>query len=261
MRHVAVLIVAAGVASAPAVAQVPAVRIEARTASGHPMHYLVALPAGWDAAREWPAVIVIPDAYRHFEEATREFAAARGALPFVIVTPLVLGGGGSAQQHLGDFDYAPEVWARIAADGNCKFDEDGMTAVLADVRRRYHTEDRVFLTGWEAGGHVVLAQLLNHPERLRAVAVATPNFAGRCVGDSAPPSAARTLSLPVRMFHGSLDALGAGPGTPLGSQWDRFSAVARSRGFTDLADSVAPNRPHGSLSAEVMAWFGTLLRP
>ena len=191
-----------------ALGQGPSAPIEERTASSHPMRYWVALPAGWESARQWPVVVVIPDAYRHFEEATRDFAAARGNLPFVVVTPLVLGGGGTAQQHMDDFDYGQEVWARIATEGNCKFDEDGLTAVLVDVRQRFHTQERVFLTGWEAGGHVVLAQLLNHPERLRAVGVATPNFAGRCVADGPAPDE-RSRALPVRMFHGSLDVLGA----------------------------------------------------
>jgi dienelactone hydrolase len=245
----------------PALAQAPAHSIEARTAPSHPMHYLVSLPTGWDARRQWPLVVVIPDADRHFEEATRDFNAARGNRPFVIVTPLVLGGGGTAQQHMGDFDYGQEVWARIASDGNCKFDEDGLTAVLSDVRQRFHTDDKIFLAGWEAGGHVVLAQLLNHPERLRAVAVATPNFLGRCVTDPAPAHDAVTLGMPVRMFHGSLDAAATAQGTPLNSQWKRFDALARSRGFTDLRDVEAPNRGHGSLSEDVMAWFATLIKP
>lgn len=243
-------------ATPPARAQKGALHIEKRTATGHPMHYLVSLPAGWNAARQWPLVVVIPDADRHFEEATRDFMNARGDRPFVIVTPLVLGGGGTAQQHVDDFDYGKEVWDQIGADGNCKFDDDGLTAVLTDVRQRYHTEEKVFMTGWEAGGHVVLAQVLNHPERLRAVAVATPNFQGRCVSDAPPGS----LDLPVRMFHGSLDTLSAGRGTPLSSQWERFRALAQSRGYTDLGDLVAPNRPHGGLAAEIMAWFSTLIR-
>ena len=244
----------------PAFAQGAPRPIEARTAPGHPMHYLVSLPAGWTAQRQWPVVVVIPDAERHFEEATREFSAVRGDRPFVLVTPLVLGGGGTAQQHMDDFDYSQDVWARIATDGNCKFDEDGLTAVLNDVRQRFHTDDKVFMTGWEAGGHVVLAQLLNHPERLRGVAVATPNYAGRCVDDSPPAHDRAMLAMPVRMFHGSLDVSGAGRGTPLNSQWMRFDAVARSRGYTDLADVEAPNRGHGSLSAEVMAWIATLIK-
>lgn len=244
----------------PVLAQAPARPIEARTAPAHPMHYLVSLPSGWDARRQWPVVVVIPDADRHFAEATRAFSAARGDRPFVIVTPLVLGGGGTAQQHMGDFDYSQDVWARIAKDGNCKFDEDGLTAVLSDVRQRFHTDDKVFMTGWEAGGHVVLAQLLNHPERLRAVAVSTPNFLGRCLNDPVPAREGVNLGMPVRMFHGSLDTAAA-QDTPLNSQWKRFDALARSRGYTDLREVEAPNRGHGSLSAEVMAWFATLIKP
>jgi dienelactone hydrolase len=246
-------------AALPALAQGSLRPIESRTASGHPMHYRVSLPANWTPERQWPVVIVIPDAERRFDEATREFSAARGERPFVLVTPLVLSGGGAAQQHMSDFDYSPDVWARIATDGNCKFDDDGLTAVIADVRQRFHTEDKVFMTGWEAGGHVVLAQVLNHPERFRAAAVATPNFISRCVNESRPARAKSSLGFPVRMFHGSLDTLFAARSTPLNSQWERFDALARSLGYADLAPVEAPNRGHGNVSAEVMAWFATLV--
>lgn len=224
------------------------------------MRYLVSLPSGWSATRTWPALVVITDADREFAKATQTFAAARGRLPVVIVTPLVLSGGGSAQQHTGDFDYGADAWARAAADGNCKFDDDGLTAVIADVRQRYHTEDKVFIAGWEAGGHVVLAQVLDHSDRLRGAAVATPNFIGRCL-DTGASSHTAAAALPVRILHGSVDTLAWSPGRPLYSQWLRFDSLARQRGFTNVKDLTAPGRGHGPLAAETFAWLATLISP
>ena len=80
-------------------------RVERLAETGHPMRYVASPPDDWKPDREWPVLVVITDAYRAFEETTRVFAKARGAAPFVIVTPLVLSGGGTAQQHMTDFDY------------------------------------------------------------------------------------------------------------------------------------------------------------
>jgi len=258
MQLVAVL-VAPLLVGAAAHAQGAASPVVARTAVGHPMHYLISLPAGWTPDRRWPALVVIPDADRHFDEATRTFAAARGNLPFIIVTPLVLSGGGTAQQHMGDFDYDGAAWTRASRDGNCTFDEDGLTAVIADVRTRYHAEDKFFITGWEAGGHVVLSQVLDHPERWRAAAVATPNFIGRCLAGGAPTHDATTAALPVRVLHGSLDHAAWSVGQPLYSQWLRLDSLAQARGFTNVKEVVAPGRDHGPLAQEVFALLGAAI--
>ena len=86
--------------------------------------------------------------------------------------------------------------------GNCRFDEDGLTAVLDDVRKHYAGENRAFLTGWEAGGHVVWAQVFHHPEHWRAVAIVSPNFQARCMDDGLVSSDTARRTLPVTVFHG-----------------------------------------------------------
>lgn len=222
--------------------------VEKRTAPEHPMHYFVSQPQGWTPNRVWPVLVVITDADRQFESTAGVFANARGSRPFVIVTPLVLSGGGTAQQHMTDFDYDRATWDLAAKDGNCKFDEDGLTAVLADVRRRFHTDARVFITGWEAGGHVVLSQALNNPERYRGAVAVTPNFQQRCVAE--PPAAhnATATRLPIRNLVGTLDQLAQGP---IGGQWRAFESLARARGFTDLSLISVPGRGHGALAADV----------
>jgi dienelactone hydrolase len=224
-------------------------RVEKRAAPGHPMQYFVSPPDNWQPNRDWPVLVVITDAYRRFRDTAEVFATARGGAPFVIVTPLVLSGGGTAQQHMADFDYDQAAWERAATDGNCAFDAGGLTAVLADVRQRYHAEAKVFMTGWEAGGHVVLSQLLNEPERLRGVVVVTPNFQSRCVSDAPARHDPAAMAVPVRNLVGSNDTTAARG--PLGGQWGAFENVARGRGFTDLKVMPLPGRGHGSLATDV----------
>jgi uncharacterized membrane protein len=224
-------------------------RIEKRAAARHPMRYFVSPPEGWTPNRDWPALVVITDAYRKFEETTGAFADARGARPFVIVTPLVLSGGGTAQQHMSDFDYDRAAWDLAEKDGTCAFDAQGLSAVLADVRQQFHTEAKVFITGWEAGGHVVLSEVLNHPERLRAAVVVTPNYQGRCVDNPPARHDSDALALPIRELAGSLDAMAARG--PIAGQWTTFENLARSRGFTDLEAISVTGRGHGALASDV----------
>ncbi len=230
-----------------------------RSATSHPIHYFVSLPPGWNSQRTWPLLVVIPDADREFRATAGTFAAARRSAPFVIVVPMILGGGGTAQQHKRDFDYPDSAWSIADRVGSCSFDEDGMTAVLVDVHRLYNTDSKIFLTGWEAGGHVVIPQLLAHPERMRAVVVVTPNFAGRCVTPATRSLTGAEARIPVRVFYGDKDPAWKST-SPLFVQSARFDSLARTRGFMSVSDSLIRNRGHGSLAADVIDYFATLLK-
>ena len=230
-----------------------------RTATAHPIHYFVSLPPGWNAQRTWPVIVVIPDAEREFRKTAAAFAAARGSAPFVIVVPMVLGGGGTAQQHKADFDYSDGVWATATRVGYCGFDEAGLTAVVDEVRRLYHTDSTIFLTGWEAGGHVVIPQLLQHPERIRAAVIVTPNFLGRCVLPAARNLTAAESRIPVRVFGGDKDPAWTST-SPLVTQSASFDSLARARGFRNVSDSLIRNGGHGALAAEVVGYFASLLK-
>lgn len=222
------------------------------------MRYFLSLPEGWNPQRTWPVVVVVPDAFREFQETAKEFSDARGALPFVIVVPLVLSGGGTAQQHKTDFDYSDSAWSLANKAGNCGFDEDGLAAVLKDVRAQYNTDSQFFITGWEAGAHVAIAQLFQHPERIRAVAVVTPNFIGRCVTPPTRRLAETESVVPVRVLHGESDPAWTN-GNPLFATWPRLDSAATSRGFRNVRDSLVRNRGHGPLAADALTYFAGLL--
>jgi poly(3-hydroxybutyrate) depolymerase len=231
-----------------------------RTATAHPIHYFVSLPPEWNSNKTWPLLVVIPDADREFRKTANAFASARGSTPFVIVVPMILGGGGTAQQHKASFDYPDSVWSIADRVGYCDFDEAGLTAVLDDVHRLYHADSKFFLTGWEAGGHVVIPQLFAHPERLRAVAIVTPNFLGRCVTPATRRLTEAESQIPVRVFGGSSDPAWTTT-SPLFTQSARFDSLAKARGFRGVTDSVIRNRGHGALAADVVGYFATLLKP
>src|SRR5437763_1956588 len=147
---------------------------ELRTASGHSMQYYVSLPMGWTINGKWQVMMVVEAANKQFKETLEIFAKARKEAPFILAAPLVTTNGGANYRQADTYHYSEAAWSEIEKD-RCKFDMEGITAVAADVQKRFGGEDRYFLTGWEAGGHTVWAMTLQHPERMAAVAPAVTN--------------------------------------------------------------------------------------
>src|SRR5262249_26725109 len=84
--------------------------ITVHTANPHGMRYTLALPSGRAAPREWPVVVVIPDAAREFAANLEAFVAARGNRPYILVAPEVLTSGGARSRTPDRYTYAPAVW-------------------------------------------------------------------------------------------------------------------------------------------------------
>jgi dienelactone hydrolase len=225
--------------------------VQLKTASTHPMQFYLSLPQGWTASRKWPVVVAIESANRQFQQTAEAFAHARGAMPFIVVTPLVLTNGGPGYRQVPTYHYSAAVWDQAEQVGRCRFDAEGIAAVAADVRKLYGGEDRYFLTGWEAGGHTVWAMLFRHPEVLRAVALSGPNYQGRCLEDGFSSSPART-ELPVRIFTGGA------PNRYIVAQSAEAKTAAEAHGYGNVSQAALPEKPHGPLADEVLAYFTNL---
>ena len=244
MRHLLLLYVAVACA---------AQAIELKTATTSPMQYYIALPEGWSAAKHWPVVMVVESARRDFRLAADEYVKARGSMPFIIAVPMVVTGGGASYRQAPGYRYSEDDWGRIEKAGGCAFDDDGIAAVAADVRRSYGGEEKYFLAGWEAGGHTVFAEVFRHPERLRAAALAGPNYAARCVEFSSDQARA---ALPVKVFLSGM-AADVAPNRFVHTQSQRAKEEGEQHGFRGITlQEVA--KPHGPMPDEVMAWFLTV---
>lgn len=222
-----------------------------KTASSHPMQYYLSLPQGWKAGGHWPVVVVIESANREFESTAKEFERARASASLILVTPLVLTNGGPTIKDVPTYHYDAATWSRIDREGAWKFDEDGVAAILSDVRRLYGGEAKAQLTGWEAGGHTVFALAFNHPALFAAVAPVCPNYAARWI---APPSG-QMAGIPLRCFTGADDNLWQ----RFSSQWDKAKVEAQSRGFRDLSTQRIQGKGHEPLADAVLFWFRTRL--
>src|SRR5262249_51239559 len=169
--------------------------VTVQTAASHPMRYHVSLPEDWSGERDWPVLVVIPDAGRDFAGNLQAFVRARGDRPYILVAPEVLTCGGAGSRTIDHYSYTPAVWDSLQHIDDFAFDEKGVGAVLADVRRRWHGESKAFLTGWEAGGHTVWALTFRRPELWRGVAPVTTNYQRRGLGPNSFSAAVERTQL------------------------------------------------------------------
>jgi dienelactone hydrolase len=218
------------------------------------MKYHLSLPAGWKAGGTWPVAVLIPDASRDFEGNLAAFVKARGPRPYVLVAPHVVTSGGSGYRQADTYRYSEADWKKVTESGDFRFDEEGIAAVLADVRKDFGGEEKVFLTGWEAGGHTVWALLFRHPEWFRAVAPVSTNYLGRWLDASAFSTSPARATLPVRVLFCEQAAAPQG--------WNYFTAqtknalkAAADHGFTRVSLVEVPGKPHGPMAYDVLAFF------
>ena len=225
-------------------------------AASHPMQYYLSLPTKWEPGKSWPVVIALEGGNKNFLRMAQTYAASRGDLPYIIVSPMILSNGGDELRSLPEYHYPAAVWDEVAQSGKCKFDFDGIAAVIDDVHARYGGERQVFITGHSAGAHLVWAMILHHPERLSAAAVTCGNFVGRCVNEETLTSVSAPSDLPIRGFQGALDAARE----PLELQFQRARAVASAHGYRNIYQQAIEGEGHQPFAKEVLAYFNSLRR-
>ncbi len=229
-----------------------------RTASRHPMQYFVSLPDNWRADKTWPIVVAVEAAEKEFRENVKRFAEARRDLPFIIVTPINVTNGNAGQRDPAVYPYSVATWDAIARDGICRFDLDGLMNVLQDVKRDFHGEERVYLTGFEAGAHLVWAMTFRHPEQLAAAAPIAGNYRGRCMEDGNFSSDPARNKLPIHAMQGQLDT-SWGPSSGGYAQWLDARKLAQAHGYADISETVVPGKAHVPMPEEVLGYFASLL--
>ena len=245
---------------------------ERRAASTHPLQYYISLPPGWSKTRTWPVVVAIPGSGKNWVSSANAYAAVRDArrYPFIIVTPIVATNGGRDLRSNPAYTYAPSVWDRVDREGRCTFDREGFSAVMADVARDYNGQAKPFLTGYSGGGHFSVAEMLVHPELLRAAGLSAVNYSGRCVDGptteakpdfiepSTPPGISTSparVTLPVRFFLGTDDPYAK----YLAPQRDNAIRDATSHGFANVSSTTVRRTGHEAMIAIVLDYFDSLL--
>lgn len=224
------------------------------TASNHPMQYYLSIPKGWNSDETWPIVIVLEGGNKNFLKMARTFVEARGDLPFIIASPVILTNGGADLRLLPEYHYPAAVWDEIDRSGKCKFDFEGLAAIIADVQARYRGQAKVFITGHSAGAHLAWGMILQHPEKLAAAAVTCGNYNGRCLTDEGFSSFPERSDLAVKGFQGGLDTARA----PLEIQFQSGRAAAQRHGYRNISYEIVSGAGHEPFAAKVLAYFDSI---
>jgi poly(3-hydroxybutyrate) depolymerase len=165
------------------------------TASGHPMQYFLSLPDKWTKAKKWPIVVIIESADKEYRENALRFVRARKDMPFILVAPFNVNNSRSGRRDPNVFPYSPATWDIIEKTGDCKFNMEGISQIVADIQKQYNGEEKFFITGFEAGAHTVWQFLFQQPEKLKAAAPVSGNYnQNSCMSE---PAFSKTL-------HGSI---------------------------------------------------------
>ena len=227
------------------------------TAAHHAMQYYVSLPKAWSAQRTWPILVTVTGGLKNFQENAELFAANRGERPFIVVTPVNLTNGGQATlRQAKEYHYPSTVWDEVDRSGWCTFDDTGLDAVVDEVRRLYHGEEKYYIDGHSAGGHLVWLAVIPRPAALAAAITTGGNFARRCLEDAVVAKAPHGTNLPIRGFVGERDEHRAG----LTDQFTNARRFAASRGFTNISFAIAKGEDHHPMPAVVYAYLDSLRR-
>jgi poly(3-hydroxybutyrate) depolymerase len=204
---------------------------ELKTAAVGGVQYYLSLPDGWNAEAAWPILVTIDGSGHKFLQNAEAFAKARGAHPFVIVTPCV------------------------SSNGNDPAELKAVLEIVEEVRKAAHGRPKFFLTGFSAGGHLTWQLVFHHPELLAAAAPAAANFRFRGIELDEISKAPERVQLPIHAFQGDKDDVKKF----LDPQWEDALKLANEHGYTNLTRTEVPGATHQPFAPQVVVHFASLL--
>lgn len=228
--------------------------LELKKASAHPIQYYISLPANWSSKSMFPVVIVLEDAHKEFKKNAERFIAARKDMPFIIVAPFITTNGQQGHKDSTIYPYSKSVWDSIDKISVCKFDMDGLQNIIKDVRTTYSGSEKVFITGFEAGTHLVWAMIFHHPESLYAAAPVAGNYRGRCMESNTFSENGSSIQLPIKNFTGSEDK-DFGTDGRIYNQYLEAKNLALLHGYKNISETEVVGKSHVPLPDEVLKYF------
>ena len=230
---------------------------ELKKALHHPMQYYISLPNNWSVKTKWPIVIALEEAEKQFEKNAERFMTARKDMPFIIVVPLITTNGQQGHRDPTVYPYSKAVWDTIDKVSICQFDLEGLQNIINDIKEKYSGSDKVFITGFEAGTHLLWASLFQHPEWLYAAAPVAGNYRGRCMESNAFSADNSKAQLPIKNFTGS-DDKDFGPGGRIYGQYLEAKNLALAHGYKNISETSVPGKAHVPLPESVLDYFYTV---
>lgn len=225
-----------------------------RTLKHHPMQYYLSLPEGWKAGSRWPVVISLEEANKQYKSNAVMFTKANAGMPFIIVVPFITTNGGQGHRDPSIYPYSKAVWDSIDKAGICEFDMKGIENMIREVKENYGGTDKVFLTGFEAGAHLLWAIVFKHPEWLYAAVPVAGNYRNRCMESGDFSNDKSRESLPIRNFTGAADSAFGIDGR-IYYQYQEAKSLVIKHGYSNLAEITISGKGHEPMPAELLAFF------
>ena len=212
----------------------------------------VSLPGDWKKGRSWPVLVAVDGAGCGFEACGRAFAGSRGSRPFIVVSPVTLSNTNELQA--ASYPCYPKSLLTKWNGNRFEFDGPGVDAVLAEVRKRFGGEEKVFITGFSGGGNWCYGKLMRDPKGVRGAAPACANFSG--MGSDGAPGAGEGGGPPVHILTGEKDehrefTFGKKDSPGIEPQTDRAVEVLKGLGYTNVRRTMVKGAGHSALHAEV----------
>ena len=228
------------------------------TASNHPMQYYISLPKGWNSSRKWPVAVVLEAAEKDYKVNAERFLSTRGDLPFILIAPINTNNGNQGRRDPSIFPYSTETWDYMDKVGDCQFNDEGILNIIADVAKQYNGESKIYVTGFEAGTHVLWSFVFNHPEILMAAVPVAGNWRNRCFIPEQITNDPNKKKFPIHSIVGEQDE-GFGPKGIVYGQWTSVRDLAASHGYKDISETVVAKQGHVPMPEEVWAYFRSLI--
>jgi predicted peptidase len=228
--------------------------LELKKAKNHFMQYYISLPENWSPNKKWPVVIAIDDAGKQFKKNAERFIGARKDMPFIIVVPFITTNGQQGHKDSTIYPYSKAVWDTIGKISICKFDIDGLQSIINDVKAKFSGSEKVFITGFEAGTHLVWTIIFQHPELLYAAAPVAGNYRSRCIENNSFSNDKSRGQLPINNFTGSDDNDFGVKGTYY-YQYLEAKNQAIAHGYKNISETTVAGKGHVSLPDQVLEYF------
>ena len=232
-------------------------QVELKQATNHPMQYYISLPVNWDSHKIWPVVIAFEEAEKQFKKNTELFANARKDLPFIIIVPIITTNGNYGYRDPGIYPYSSSIWDTIDKVSTCNFDIQGLQNIIKEVREKYSGSEKVFITGFEAGAHLLWTILFQHPEWIYVAAPVEGNFRNRCLENNSFSKDEYRTKVLINNFIGAEDEFFGAKGN-LYSQYLEAKKLALKHGYKNISETIIKNKGHEPLPGNVIDYFYTV---
>ncbi len=212
----------------------------------------VSLPRDWKRGKSYPVLVGVEGAGCNFLGYLRGMTGARGSRSAIVVSPMTLSNTNDLQP--ARYPAYPKALLERWNGNRIEFDGPGVEAVLAEVRRRFGGEEKVFVTGFSGGGNWCYYKLLHDPGGVRGAAPCCANFAGYGAQDA--PGAGPSGGPPVHIFTGEKDehrdfTFGKKDSPGIEPQTDRAVEALKRLGYARVERTMVKGAGHSALPDQV----------